>query len=236
MNKSINSYFDKVYVLNLHRREDRIKIMQNRLDKCDITYSYFGATDGNVMKPLWDALKNPYIKNPNYLGCIVSHLSIYEDALTNKYDKVLIIEDDERIIDNANEEFGKQIDQINTIDYELLYLGFIPLNDNCTAWDYSILNDRFVSSNVVSAKNLWGLYAYAIRASLMKEMLHVYSNTYPMEIDRYFVNHIQPRGGSFAVLPQIFIAEDGKSDNSGHNEVHMTIRSTHPNYRNRIYI
>jgi hypothetical protein len=60
----------------------------------------------------------------------------------------------------------------------------------------------------------------------MEEMLDTYSEEFPMEIDRYFVTNIQPRGYSIAISPQLFAADDGPSDNSGKVEVEMIQRST----------
>ena len=53
-----------------------------------------------------------------------------------------------------------------------------------------------------------------------------------MELDRYFVTHIQPRGLSYAVTPQIFAADDGESDNSGVNETGMLERSIDARFAN----
>ena len=55
-----------------------------------------------------------------------------------------------------------------------------------------------------------------------------------MEIDRYFVTHIQPRGGSCAVTPQLFAADDGYSDNSKIVESGMLQRSIDSRFANLI--
>ena len=59
----------------------------------------------------------------------------------------------------------------------------------------------------------------------MNEMIGIYDKDFPMEIDRYFVNHIQPRGNTYAITPQLFAADDGQSDNSGIIETGMLERS-----------
>ena len=46
-----------------------------------------------------------------------------------------------------------------------------------------------------------------------------------MEIDRYLVNHIQPRKKSIAISPQLFACQDIYSDNMGVNQVGMLQRS-----------
>jgi GR25 family glycosyltransferase involved in LPS biosynthesis len=221
----MNNYFDKIYLLNLHKRPERLKMSKKRLDFLDVEVDVFNGTDGSVLKPIWEAFykTNEYFKNPSYLGCAISHLSIYRDALDNGHEKILIIEDDCRINRNLDSIF--KIFSTSNIEWnELLYLGYIPLSDDCTMWNYSLVNN-YISQNIFIAKNLWGLYAYGIHANLMSEILDEYNNFFPMELDRYFVTKIQPRNKSFGISPQIFCAEDGLSDNSGVYETSMMDRS-----------
>ena len=54
----INDYFDKIYVLNLHRRKDRLSGIDNRLKRFGIEYERFGATDGGSIRPIWEKFNN----------------------------------------------------------------------------------------------------------------------------------------------------------------------------------
>ncbi len=220
---SINDYFDKIYVLNLHKRKDRLLDITKRLNRFGIEYERFGATDGSVMRPIWESFckENKSFSNPNYLACSISHLSIYKDAILNGYNRILIIEDDVLINKNIHSIF----ESINIPIWEdLFYLGYIPLSDDQTMWTYQIVNN-FISNNIFIPKNLWGLYAYGISNNLMKEMIDIYNVEFPMEIDRYLVNHIQTRGKSIAITPQLFCCQDIYSDNMSQNQVDMTARS-----------
>lgn len=222
----INSFFDKVYLLNLDKRSDRLELSNKRFNFCDIRYERFSATDGNVIKPIWKSFcnENSYFSNPNYLACAISHLSIYEDALTRGYEKILVVEDDNRIHRTANKIFSLSVpNNFSESSWDLLYLGFIPLTDDRVHWNYNVFE---FTPPLVKAKNFWGLYGYGISSSLMKETLAVYDESFPMELDRYFVTQIQPRNRSFGIVPQIFAAEDGISDNSGALEIGMLERST----------
>lgn len=225
---SLNKYFEKVYVLNLHKRKDRLRSIEAKLKRFGINYEVFGATDGCAMKAIWEKFNNPYFTTPNYLACAVSHLSIYRDAIDSGYQKVLIIEDDVLINNNINTLFEK-IDIPHWED--LFYLGYIPLSDDQTMWNYNIVgvnpnmqNGLFIPQ-CFSPKNLWGLFSYGITNRLMSEILEIYQNSFPMEIDRYFVNNIQPRGKSIALSPQLFCCQDIYSDNMGSMQYDMKIRS-----------
>lgn len=219
----INDYFDNVYLLNLHRRVDRLQLSKKRLNFCDIEYQVFNGTDGSVLNKLWKSLSNSNFSNPNYIGCAISHLSIYKDALEKGYKRILILEDDNRIKMNANYQFNSLVDNL-PLEWDLLYLGFIPLSDDCSRWDYNIVNN-FIADKVFLARNLWGLYSYGISEQLMKATIDEYNENFPMELDRYFVTNIQPRGKSYGVTPQLFAADDGFSDNSGKIETSMLQRS-----------
>jgi GR25 family glycosyltransferase involved in LPS biosynthesis len=223
---SINKHFDQVYLLNLKRRPDRLLLADKRMKFCDIDYTIFHATDGQVMNKLWSSIHNESssFSNPSYIATAVSHLSIYNDALSKGYNKILIVEDDNKIHRHANNLFDAHYHDVPD-DWKLLYLGYIPLNDDISMWDYNVLNDRFITSNVFKAKNCWGLYAYGIESSLMRETIDVYNESFPMELDRYFVTEVQPRGCAWGITPQLFAADDGFSDNSGRHESNMLMRS-----------
>ena len=191
------------------------------------------------MRKLWEAFhkENTHFANSSYIGCAISHLSIYRDALDRGYKRILILEDDNRIHREANNMFNtnflEETKHINIENLELLYLGFIPLTGDCSMWSYNEVND-FVSPHIFKASNLWGLYAYGITENLMKEILDVYDKDFPMELDRYFVTQIQPRGKSFGLTPQLFAADDGMSDNSGKTETMMLDRSIDARFANKI--
>lgn len=221
----INQYFDKIYLLNLFRRKDRLEDSKYRLDKNGIDYEIFNGVDGSVMNHIWAKLNNPHFTNSSYVGCSISHLSIYKDAISNGYSKILIIEDDNLINTNLHSIFNSLIIPEWK---DLFYLGYIPLNEDCSMWTYNngmnihnTINDR-----VFLPSNLWGLFAYGIGIDLMKEMIDVYNDRFPMEIDRYFVTQIQKRGNSLAISPQLFCCKDNLfSDNLGFTPSDMKIKS-----------
>ena len=213
---NINQYFDKIYLLNLQKRSDRLQPSKTRLDNLDIQYEVFFGCDGSVINHLFNKLENGYFTNPNYLGCAISHLSIYQDAIHHGYDKILILEDDNLIHSDIHNIF-------NTIEIpewnDLFYLGYIPLTDDCTMWDYrfGIQGHNMLNDHIFRCTNLWGLFSYGIKRNLMIEMIETYNTSFPMEIDRFFVNTIQPRSGSIAIAPQLFCCDDNiYSDNLGY--------------------
>ena len=118
-------------------------------------------------------------------------------------------------------------------DYDILYLGYIPLDDACQCWDYTVISDRFISENIFDSRNLWGLYAYSISNSMMKEMLSVYNNEIPMEIDRYYVSHHKKY---FGTLPQLFCHDVNVSGNAGLLDQSSLRKSIHYLYSTDDYL
>lgn len=215
----LNNYFDKIYVLNLHRRKDRLEQIKTKLLRFDIDYEVFGATDGSVIEKIWKSFDNSYFTTPNYLACAISHLAIYNDAQSRGFDKILILEDDVVINKNINKLC------LNMPEWsDVLYLGWIPLSDDQTMWTYQMAT-QFTSPNSVIAKNFWGMFAYGTTRKLREEILKDYKEVFPMELDRYFVKYLQPAGRCIAFTPQLFACQDVWSDNMGNMQFGMLQRS-----------
>jgi GR25 family glycosyltransferase involved in LPS biosynthesis len=101
----INDYFDNVYLLNLHKRKERFEKSAQKLNQVEVKFDIFNGCDGSVLNHLWQKLGNTNFSNPRYLGCAISHLSIYQDAIESGYKKILIIEDDNLIHHNIQNIF-----------------------------------------------------------------------------------------------------------------------------------
>jgi len=204
--------FDKIYCLSLRKDKERRKKVSNRLNQIGLNYEFFDAYDGSLFHHIWQKLDNPIFTNQNYVACTLSHLAIYKDAIENGFNRILILEDD--VIPHYG--FNKLMIGNIPDNYDLLYLGFIPLSDDCVFWTYNIINDRFVKNNLFLAKNLWGLYAYSPSTEIMKEAIEKYSDGFPMELDRWFVEDVQRRERSYGITPQPFCHDISYSNNTGH--------------------
>ena len=102
-------------------------------------------------------------------------------------------------------------------------------------WTYEITyqSHNAIDTNFFKCRNLWGLFAYGITKELIEETLSVYNQEFPMELDRYFVTQIQPRGGSIASVPQLFCCDDDiLSDNTGWSE-HLSTKSIDAKFSSR---
>jgi GR25 family glycosyltransferase involved in LPS biosynthesis len=228
----MNEYFDKIYILSLRKEKARRKLLKSRLDAVNIKYEFFDAVDGELFKHLNERVNNDRFTTPNYLACQISHLSIYNDALSNNYKKILILEDDVIPMKDINSFFDNIKDQIPEY-YDLLYLGYIPLTDDCGMWSYNVFADKFISDNVFHFKNLWGLYAYSISDNMMREMVDTYKESFPMEIDRYFVTNQKQ---FYGISPQLFCHDISISGNENLIDYSSWKKSIDPKLTTKDYL
>jgi len=120
----INSFFDKIYVLNLDHRTDRMSSMKKKLHKNGITnYCRFPAINGH-QKPHIDHWRNLkfFFDTPGAYGVLMSAYFILIDALKKKYHRILILEDDVLFHHDFTKLFNQKIKSIPS-HWKLLFLG-----------------------------------------------------------------------------------------------------------------
>ena len=121
----VNEYFDRVVVINLDRRTDRMEKLGAQLDELGIQYERFSAIDGKAegIEPM-EAGK-------------LSHLKVIQEL---NGEKVLILEDDAHFVDGFQERFDTEMDSLPA-DWDVFYLGvwlpkytgnLVPVNKNWT--------------------------------------------------------------------------------------------------------
>ena len=103
----VNDFFDKVIVINLDRRTDRMEKLAPQLEKLNIQYERFSAVDGKQLGI-----------DPIVAG-LQSHLQAMKQIAGQK---VLILEDDAQFVDDFNEKFEK-VTQTLPEDWDIFYLG-----------------------------------------------------------------------------------------------------------------
>lgn len=103
----VNEYFDKVVVINLDRRQDRMEILDTQLKQLGIEYERHSAVDGKELGI-----------NPIFAGTM-SHVQVMK-----KYpdQKVLILEDDAYFVEDFNEKFAEVMQTLPN-DSDIFYLG-----------------------------------------------------------------------------------------------------------------
>lgn len=132
---------DKIFLLNLERRIDKkekmiIKINNNKYfkDKLELIKAVDGLElDKYLSKDKSKVINvnnwiNPYtgtVITNGEIGCALSHYEMWEKIIKNRYENVLILEDDVDIDNNFENKLNDYYEQIrkNNIRYDLFYLS-----------------------------------------------------------------------------------------------------------------
>lgn len=152
---------DKIYLINLKRRSERLIRMQKIFDILGVEYSLLEATDGQKLEELPADLKNhhildgyldPITKRPmknGEIGCFLSHYRIWQDVVKNKYQKVIVFEDDLRFSHDGLTRVREVLQDLEASgkEWDLIYFGrkkqsdseelWIPLHRHLSSVEYS---------------------------------------------------------------------------------------------------
>ena len=195
-----NSYFDRVFILNLDRKPERMKAMSAKMKSLKIDFERFSAIDGNNLEfdnsgfvPGRGMIENKYA-----LACLQSHLEIIKMAKEKKYRRILILEDDVMISKNIKVHLQKIKD---IPSWKMLYLG-------TSQYDWNL---EFGKGFFLCRKSL-GTFAYAIDESMYEEIILMLQRQ-NKSIDN-ILSDIQSAhyGECFAFYPNICVADVSDSD------------------------
>lgn len=139
------------------------------------------------------------IKNVNQLGNLIAHMNVIKDAQKNKYNRILILEDDIYHHNNFDNLFIKYVENINKFD--ILYLGGIQKK-----WD-SIK----IESNYYNSKNTYGGFAYGINRSMYTKMILLMEELV-LPLDKCLIQVQKYSNKCYVTYPNLFITdlENGK--------------------------
>jgi glycosyl transferase family 25 len=132
--KLLNQYYDKIYVLSVSSAEERRKSFADRFQGLEYTF-YYGADknkfsidevkEKGIFSEELTRMHHRFGKTMKHgeIACSWSHKMMYEEMLANKYNRILIFEDDAV----PDEKMLKQIAEILSeipVDCELLMWGW----------------------------------------------------------------------------------------------------------------
>jgi GR25 family glycosyltransferase involved in LPS biosynthesis len=115
-----------ICIVNLDRRPDRMKKLEEQEEIKKINYIRFPAVDGKTLKPtesmqrLFDG--NDYHMQEGMVGCALSHLVLYVELLKTDYDLFCILEDDIMFTSDFSNKLNHVIRTLPD-KWHLCYLG-----------------------------------------------------------------------------------------------------------------
>lgn len=190
----LNEYFDKIYVINLDHRVDRMTTVIENFKLIGLTdYQRFSAIKTDMG---WD-------------GCNKSHLGVIEDARKNGYENFLVFEDDFVLHENFVELFTEFMGQLPS-DWDMVYFG-----GNTSM---ATTKER-VSKNLIKPNSILTTHCYGMKNTIYDKVLDESPNMSPQSgffrgqvIDVYYSQKICPTHNVYLTNPMLCTQSNGYSD------------------------
>ena len=205
-NIKVNDFFDKVYLINLKRRPDKLKTSTDLLNKLGIEFKLFEAIDfcdgipaDYPVQPIHDSFLAK--SKPGAFGCFMSHIEIIKDAKANKYNKILIFEDDVAAEENFVSLFSQKVKDLPD-DWKLFYLG---------ASGHTGVPKKRITDNISQTFESFTTGSYGVHSSIYDTILEE-EKTPCKPIDLFYVRCIQNVNPCYVVTPTIMWQAAGFSD------------------------
>ena len=159
----MNYYVDNVYLINMDKDTDRLGKVTKECDKVNIKFERFtGIKVLNLSQNLLD--KYIPIETQKYgpngmIGCGLSHLFIWQNAVKKNYKNILVLEDDVHFTYDFNKYITNIMDEVPE-DYDILYLGYgeknynIPNDSNNYIYIYKPKFQLLTHAMIISNKGL----------------------------------------------------------------------------------
>jgi GR25 family glycosyltransferase involved in LPS biosynthesis len=193
----LHKYFDKVFLINLKRRPDRLEQAKKECEKIGLEYELFEAIDGDTLNIIIEN-KSLYW-NKAALGILLSNYNIIKIAKEKNYKSILILEDDIEFDSNFISILEKNWSNIPS-NWETFFLG-----------TNHIKKPIHVIDDIYKITSSYSLHCYAIKSTVYDIFLNAIR--YPNKpIDEYMANVIHPRGFSYCISPAIAYQKASYSD------------------------
>ncbi len=192
-----------IIYINLRKRPERRQYIEKQLKRMGLYQqaTYLEAIDGNtipdhIYQPIRDNFKTLARIEERIIGrigCLMSHLRALEIAIDNRYENVLILEDDCCFLPGAeNREF--QVPK----DADVFYLGGLfwrqqPEEDLQTGHWVKINRQHLKLACCLS----YGIIGY----KKICETYKLLRSVRPSAVDLLYINHIQKHGNCYVLNP-----------------------------------
>ena len=151
-------FFDRIYIINLPSRTDRLREMMAELEKVDIPF-----TTGKV--EVFPAIRpdsaGPF-QSIGTRGAFLSHLSVLKKAQEQKLSRVLVLEDDLEFRFDFQKYESVLLDELNQQNWDLVHFGYCSKDSQLT-FDLPIL-EPFAGA-------ITGAQFYAVNGQTLDELI-----------------------------------------------------------------
>jgi len=200
------NFFDKVYVINLDKRTDRWEECQKELQKV-------GLTDRAVR------VSGVEIPDDPKKGCSLANKRVLEQAIKDKAENALILEDDFIFEIGFAEELAKSIiDLKEQQSWDVFYLGyrFVQIGHEYRGVKGKDCGPIPVSPSLLKIRGALSTHAYAVNGHFLKQLSEYITGEDVKAPDEYYWE-VATRHNFFGTNPCIAYQKEGVSDIEGEN-------------------
>ncbi|HEX4124571.1 MAG TPA: glycosyltransferase family 25 protein [Tepidisphaeraceae bacterium] len=204
--------FDRVVVINLARRPDRLaRFHRNLTDWPFKPPQRFAAIDGATVSvpPVWQSGAGAW-------GCMLSHRAVLHSAIADGVSSLLVLEDDALPVPGFAGVAGDFIKRVPA-DWDCLMLGAEHLQPPAA-----------VSAAIVRCTISIRCHAYALRRRMMPTLLQFWNNTTNDHCDLVLAS-LMGHFKCYSPDPLLFGQDAGYSDIAGRTERVRFVTPTHLN-------
>lgn len=210
------AFVDCIYVINLEERPKKWKTTQENLIKCGLNPTRFPAINGwNLTRKVKTELFGPYDSNlrGGEIGCLLSHLSVMQDAKKRNFSLIWICEDDIEILEDPK-NLENVILELSSHDpeWDILFTDRNSKNSKGTfitnikvvarpdqpLFPLSYYKERIIVNDKLEKVHLRvGCYSYLVSERGIRKILDYYAHVYlwpPIDIDLFFIPSIRIYG------------------------------------------
>lgn len=208
---SLNTFFDKIFCINLVDSKKRREEAQARFDKLGIDVEFFTAVKYGFYPKMLELFKehpeNGHDFNfPGELGCAQSHYSIIKKAKYQGYKNVLIFEDDIVFLKGFNELIQEYLDLLpENWDVVYFYSGLYK-------WTGDHYHVQGAEGKLFTSSEINGCIAYGVNQKFYDVYLERMNNSF--QISDNFLNRTQKlfKYNFYSVLPNLCAQEINNSN------------------------
>jgi len=182
----------QIYAINLKRRPDKRKNIEDELNKYQLKYNIYDAVDGRLLD-IDKMIQNKEIvvtdrklKNNEY-GCYLSHINIWKDFLKSNKKYCLVFEDDAVLCHDFNNKLYTLLYDLNKKENENVDGVYMNENARCLRFFGDKCNQKEIvlTMNFINKSKYlgYGMYGYILtRNGINKIVPFINPITKPIDV------------------------------------------------------